>query len=49
MIEYIKAISYKGFTIYQTYHGWWEVRIDGQFVKFDSLIDAKSRINYWIK
>lgn len=49
MIEYIRAVSYKGYTIYQTNFAWWEVRIDGKFMKFDSLSYAKSRIDYWTK
>lgn len=45
----MKPINYKGFILHPLPHGWWEVRIDGQFVKFDSLSYAKHRIDYWTK
>lgn len=44
-----RVVKYKGFHIYELDHGWWEVRYDGKFMKFDSLDYAKSRIDYWTK
>jgi hypothetical protein len=49
MTNQLYPIQYKGFWIYPLLTGWWEVRIDGQFMKFDSLDYAKSRIDYWTK
>jgi hypothetical protein len=45
----MKQVYYKGFIIYERDNGWWDVRINGHFVKFDSLDYAKSRIDYWTK
>lgn len=45
----MKHITYKGFIITPLLSGWWEVRIGDEFVKFDTLSQAKSRIDYWTK
>lgn len=45
----MKQITYKGFIITRLLSGWWEVRIWNEFFKFDTLSQAKSRIDYWTK
>jgi hypothetical protein len=45
----MRTIEYNGFTIQELPNGWWEVRVGSQFVKFDSLSYAISRIDYWTK
>jgi len=45
----MRTIEYNGFILHELPNGWWEVRIGSQFVKFDSLSYAKSRIDYWTK
>lgn len=45
----MKPIKYKGFILYPLENGWWEARVDGQFIRFDSLSYAKSQIDYWTK
>lgn len=45
----MRTVTYKEYVLQELPNGWWECWIDGQFIKFDSLEYAISRINYWHK
>lgn len=45
----MKRITYKGFIIVPLIHGYWEVSVGNESFKFDTLSQAKSRIDYWTK